>query len=371
MNKPLLLFSILISTVFGLYSFFTSEVDWDAITYSGINLVAHGFSPEESHRLTYEMIRKETTDSEFQNLISATDYRVKNYESSDVFKNQFYLHESKPLYHFLIYCLTIPDYSLTIFIMKLISAVSGGLLLFLILIWLSKFAGNRAVILGMILMILSGFSTVAKLTNPDALAGLLCLLGSYGFLKKKSKLLSVSVMMAVLLIRPNFAPFFMALFAAEIFSSSNFRKSFFQHSVEILIVIAIPVLLAFISNDYVWWRHFYHAMVEPVTVRNAVTESFNAEIYFSKLFQMAKWQLHSYSPFPVMMLLSALILWYEKTSKVIFYQILFLWCGIVVQFVLFPHPDHRFWMHYSGLISIIFIASFFNNQNQIEKGKVE
>jgi len=364
----LLYFTIIILA--SVYSYKNPFYNWDMLGYMALVLKMDNADITSAHDLTYSIAKHDLPPGYYHNLVdSANLYRKKMKENPIAFNDHLPFYTIKPLYVRLVYLFYKAGFSLTkatlmpsIFSFILIS----GLLLY----WLKKYLNYFfAFALSLLVILSTPVLSVAKLSTPDALSGLL-LFSSFYFILEKPKLIPFILLMVLSVFsRLDNIIISIAILSLSAFAiNSPLKISFRKYALAFTILILCYLIISSGTNKYGWNISFYSTFAHYLTSSTyEFQENFSVINYLHLLYLAI---VHSFYSSSMTFLFFVLVLLFvypvpSSLRNMNFDQqfALVLFLIIVVRLIIFPDISDRSYLAFYLVSSILLIRKITNNRD--------
>lgn len=250
--KKIVLFFLILSS-FSIYSWQNREYNWDLFPYIYLTeLPVEAKNLDNIHQNSVDLVKKELSQKDRDSILNSSDFRVKMSENSGLFFAQTPFYQPRILYiaahkFWKIFGLNSIDS------VYLTSLVFSLLFLILLYVWISKEFGSA---LGLFFCIFVAIQPkniqLSTLATPDMMATFLVLLAVYFFDQKSNIFLYILIGIATVFVRPDKVvlllaiPFINMLFTRKKLAQNAFaiicllgsyiflKKNFYHHSLEFL-----------------------------------------------------------------------------------------------------------------------------------------
>ncbi|HLK28512.1 MAG TPA: hypothetical protein VKT28_08025 [Puia sp.] len=181
-----------------IYSYKRPAYNWDMLGYMALTLKIENPDINSVHNNTYSIAEREVPNWTYYHTLadSSNAFRKRMKENPASFNNQLAFYIIKPLYISFVYLFYKSGFSLSssTVIPSVISFILISILLFY---WLRKYLNIFfASVLALLVMLSPPLLTVAKLSTPDALSGLI-LFSSFYFIIEKPKFIFAILLMII------------------------------------------------------------------------------------------------------------------------------------------------------------------------------
>lgn len=288
-RTALILIYCVILTGISIYSFKSPEYNWDMLPYMGVVVSYDGNNANSIHEKVYITAKEEVPPTLYRQLTDPNNtYRTAAEEDADAFYNQLPFYVVKPLYTWSAYLFYKAGASLTrsTVLPSVISYFMMGLLLFY---WLQKYwPPSFAFSAAMVTIISPAMLSVAKLSTPDALSGLLLFTAVFSIIEKKSFVFTSIILLLTIFARiDNIIP---ALFILSTIYFSNRRNEKTGLLKYISVLIGMILSYFFISSNaqsFGWDMLYYTSFVKQLNPSYQLNEA----VVFKDYASLAKSQV--------------------------------------------------------------------------------
>lgn len=253
----------LIISLYALYiSLYNPYYNWDLIGYIASAKSFEESSVEALHKFTYDEIRKSASAEQFRELIEGK-YRSAVYTDVSVFKEQLPFYQVRFIYNSLIYSFYKAGIPVVTSV-HLLSGISVAIGVIFIFFFLTARTSGLLVWFIPVFAVVFDVFEIAKLSTPDSLAFLSCIIVAYLFVKDSLSLLLVLPL--IVGIRSD-----LLLFTVPIYIILFLRFSELRFRISISVVASFGIYYAIYTyfNHPGWQVNLYHTFVEnllyPVT----------------------------------------------------------------------------------------------------------
>jgi hypothetical protein len=335
--------------------------DWDMPGYIGC-LFSSEFpdSPKKVHDFTYKSIKKEASDFQFKDIIGLDKIspgKAKNffYKNTEAFTEQIAYYKLKIGYNFLISILYKAGLSapMSVLWISIISCFFSGLLLFYIIKIIFPENYFLPLVFTCLLSVLPPVFHMSTTPSPDMLTFLFLLIFAAALLKKCNSWIIFSVLLLLILIRPDYIIFALSYFVTTIiFNFFSVKKFDFLYLFQAFILFTLYVFIVKYYEYPGWKEVFYDTFIERRPLIAAKSADFGVreyfEILFIKLINFKKITLAALS-------LIVLIFYFSKDLWIRVYSS-FLFLSIYIKFLFFPaSSDTRFFIGFVVLLFVMFL----------------
>ena len=232
------------------------------ICYMGAVVKTEATPPEEVHRTTYEILKKELGEKNYT-IINAGDYRQSIERDSKAFDESLAFYEIKVFYILLISLFYKLGCSLSF------STVLPSLIAVVLIVLLVFFVLNRTLkdtfiagIIAILLLFTPQMQLLARLSTPDALSTLFLLVTAVLFIYKSNWVLVFSLMLLSILTRTdNVIWCTLLLFLFAINRPVTIKKMAVCLFASLLLLFVV-VSINSVYNNAGWEVLFYHSFIE-------------------------------------------------------------------------------------------------------------
>ena len=253
--------------------------NWDMIAYIAAAKSFEEGDLESLHSFTYDQLRHSVTDAEYEEMTTGSDYKHAINTDSSALNEQLPFYKIRPVYTGFIYLLykTGVNIGFATHIISGVAIVVAVAILYLISI---SFLARPLIFAVPLLAIIFGILDLARLSTPDGLGFLACILSVYFYLKKYNTLLLI-VLPIMIGIRTD-----LILFTAPLlFFVFVFEKSYrFEVVLSIFISVAIYIGIITYFKNPGWSTTFYFSLVKLLTHPISIPPTLTAQNYFYALF---------------------------------------------------------------------------------------
>jgi hypothetical protein len=365
---------VLAFLTFGSYK--NKVYDWDMPGYIGCLFSSeYPDFPQKVHDLTYWSIKKEAPDLQFKDIIGldkVSPGKAKNffYKNTEAFTEQIAYYKLKIGYNFLISILYKAGLSapMSILWISIISYFFSGLLLFYIFNILFPENYFLPPIFTFLVLVLPPVSHMSTTPSPDMLTFLFLLFFAAALLKKCNYWIIFSMLLLLILIRPDYIVFALSYFAtAIIFNYFSIKKFDFLYLCQAFILLVLYIFIVKYYEYPGWKEVFYDTFIERRPLISAKAADFGVreyfEVLFIKLINFKKITLASLS-------LVGLIFYFSKDLWIRVYSA-FLFLNIYIKFLFFPaSSDTRFFIGFIVLLFVMFLYSLSKKYNGFKLRKI-
>lgn len=263
--------------------------NWDMLPYMGIILSYDQSDVKIIHRETYAIARDQIPTVYYKRLIDSSNaYRNTMAKNPAFFYSQFPFYIVKPLYTRAAYLFFRTGISLPMstILPSVIAYFFTGLLLFS---WIKKYWNDLyACIASLLIMLSPPLLTVAGLSTPDALSGLLLFTAAYFLTEKRSVVVTfIFLLLAIFSRLDNIIP---AVFFMSVIFFTN-KWSYKISGGKIILLFSILFLAYFAvsgnTHSFGWSIFYYPAFIKQLNTSYTINNSFDIKGYM----ELAKSQL--------------------------------------------------------------------------------
>ena len=372
MKKFISIFSIIFFLVFSLYltvqNYENRLYGWDMPGYLGaIYKTDNPSSIEDVHRIVYSSIQKESSKTAFDKTIGEKPYRavLKEYaKSSKAFDEQIPYYQVKHSYNAFAYAVYSSGISAptSLFVVNAIFYIFLGIILFLI--FLTVFPQNYFLASTLSLLVLSfpPIRHMASDATPDLVCLSILLLFLFAVLKKYSALFQFTVLLNLILIRPDMIILALTYFFLLIFYQYFFNKKFSLEPILYIFVLGITYLGIVKFYHYPGWTDvFYDSFIRRRLYISKESPNFTVYQYLEVVITNLK-NFKKISFFAIFFLVSII---YFSTSTWEKLFAVFIFVNIYLKFLIFPLVgEYRFFVGFI-LIMVIWLINILNRTNKI------
>ncbi|HVX25623.1 MAG TPA: hypothetical protein VHB70_04740 [Parafilimonas sp.] len=337
------------------------DYNWDMLPYMSIVQKMDGVSSfDQIHETTYSTAQKNLPPKKYKDLVDARDpYRKKMAEDANAFKTQLSFFDIKPVYLIIIFLFYKLGISLT-YATVLPSLISFFFINLLSYFWYRKFNLSFKNLIAVLLVACAISIPLATRSNPDTLACLFLLIGSYLFLETNKLFLCVLFLILSILTRPENVIFSFLLFGIILVGKWK-KKIPFYISVGYLLIMAAIYFLIMRNTDYPGWNNlFYHAFIDN-TANPLIKQTITVQQYL-KVIRENLLNLKGIIAIVGLIILSAFVFFFRNHSQdknslyVFFYVIVVFWT--LIKTLLFPMTALRFIIPPILLLSVVVVKKY-------------
>jgi hypothetical protein len=347
---PLLFFFLAASSL--ALSVYKPYHNWDMIAYIAAAKSFEEKDSESLHSFTYDQVRHSVTDAKYEELTTGTTgrevgYRSKMSTDSSAFKEQLPFYKIRPIYTGLIYLLYKTGVNI-VFATHIISGVAVVVAVTILYTLSISFLAGPLIFAVPLLAIIFGIFDLARLSTPDGLGFLACILSVYFYLKKYITLLLI-LLPIMIGIRTDLILFTTPL----LFFVFVFERSYrWKTALSILISVAIYIGIMTYFKNPGWSTIFYFICIEYLAHPISIPQTLTMQNYLYGLFNGTKSLVHN-KLFVLYLLLTTYSIYLiknhaNKTSIIITLKshsaVLTVVCFIFVisHFLIIPDPENRY-----------------------------
>lgn len=271
--------------------------NWDFLAYIGLSVSADQRDAESMHGAAYGLIRERLSDEQFSLLISApaaTDL----YENPEHFASHLKMFEIKPFYILIVRTLSRIGVN-PIDALLWLSLLPALLICVLAYHWLRDLAGaGLSVTIVVLFSIGSRLFDIGRVAFPDALSGLMLLVGIWCLLQRKRVVFGLVIWVLSIWVRTTnilyVAPVTLLFWWNDYFrqdapTKTGILRSMIKSKYMIFFTSSIVSYLWITYRyDYSWWLLFYHSFIELQSDISEFDEPFSFALYWTELTNRAK-----------------------------------------------------------------------------------
>ncbi|SEK98675.1 hypothetical protein [Nitrosovibrio tenuis] len=335
---------LITATIILVYGLLKPEHNWDMVAYVAAAFHKDGYRGGDLTRETYGEIKKEASTKRFLPLITG-EYR------ETVFKDPSSLEQQLPFYSIRVAYIQLIrllkdiglSYTKSTYVISAVFASLSVLVLGLIIL-------ETAVPIAMlpIIVAVTGYTEVARISTPDAMAGFFSLVGIYSLIRRGKLVFFIAVILP--LIRTDFI-----LLSALLMTFTYFHGNRLFSLFSLVSAVVIYVLVTQLNGNYGYLTLFNFTFIGSFTPYPAdIVISHKLSDYlipYAKLLESLIAHPHS-----VVYVLALYLLWLNHAKvedKLEFYCL----CGLPFLFItmhmlLFPSDHYRFFVFSVSLILV-------------------
>ena len=336
-------------------SFVFPMANWDMIAYVANILEASGETPQQIHPQAYELVRQNIGEGDFLILTEDRPYRVRQFADPDAFASMLGFYRVKMLYVELGQVL-----SQWIDPVVALRAISTGSALAIGAVTAWWLAANRCMTvapLAVIVLILTGLGSIARLATPDLFSAVFVVAGILLFVGGKDWMAGLAFLVAIL-IRPDH----LALVGVFMVVSVAFRQVSWGAIAAFVLGLVAYVLISRAGEHPGWWIQFWFTNEEYVPTLEGFDPPFSIVVYIKAVIQTLvrsfveeRWM----AVLALMIFASAILLRnnfrFERREAVAFTAILL---TIPAKFILLPLYPDRFYFAYLLAFGLVLVVVY-------------
>lgn len=318
--------------------------NWDMIAYVAAAYYRDGYTGSDLTRETYGEVKKEVSSKTFSKLITGK-YRETVYEDPSSLEQQIPFYSIRVGYIELIRLLkkTGMNYAKSTYVISAIFASLSVWVLGLIIL-------KTPVPMGMlpIIVAVTGYTELARLSTPDAMACFFSLLGIYSLMTKGRLVFFVAAILP--LVRTDFI-----LLSGLLMIHTYFQGSKFLSALSLLASAAFYILINKLYGNYGYLTLFNFTFIGSLTPypENIVISHQFSDYLTPYALWLNNWIFHSHSAIYVL----ALYLFWLKRDHIKDHFDFYCLFGLpfvftVIHILLFPTEQYRFFVFSASLIFI-------------------
>jgi len=374
-SRTIIFLYFLIIMLASIYSLKHPSYNWDMLGYMALVLKIDNADIIRAHDRTYSAAKNELPPAFYNILVDSNNmYRKKMKENPVAFNDHLPFYIIKPLYVGMVYLFYKAGFSLTkstilpsIFSFIFISAI--------LLFWLKKYLHwFYAFVLSLLAMLSPPLLSVAKLSTPDALSGLL-LFSSFYFLLEKPKIIPLVLLMIISIfarldnIIINIAILSLATFAIRSPLKISFRKYLLAYSALIISYLIISLSV----GKYGWNISFYSTFAHYLTSTSfEFQETFNLKFYLHLIYSATVHGFY-FSSIAFLFIMLLLLFAYPASSlyNINFDQLfaLLLFLVFILRLIIYPDISDRVYIAFYLIVTILLIRKITAKQNLVLKNE--
>ncbi len=354
------------------YSHKKPNYNWDMLPYMVVMLYYDHTDFNAAHDKAYTIIKEQVPEKEYKLLTDTTHaYKKRVMESADALRQQIPYYVVKPLYTGMCYLFYKAGVSLTQATIwpSTICYFFIGLLVFF---WLQKyFSTGFSFAVSLTIMFSGPVFSIAFLSTPDALSGLMLLLAVFFLVEKKSVTTSfIFLLLAVASRIDNAIPAIFILTAVR-FSNNQDIPFNTKKFVMLSVIICFTYLLITLNATFFGWSLlFYTNVAKQLNPGNIVHSSFVLQEYIGLVKAQFMFGL-GFSSISMFVFLTILLCWgkplfnfnrltIEQALAVMFIM------AIIIRFILEPHIVERIYVPYYVSILIFVSKKYSPAENKLK-----
>jgi hypothetical protein len=356
-NRFFITYLFVISAITVLLAFYP-DYNWDMLPYMSIIQKMDGAkSFDKIHQTTYNTAQQNLPAEKYNDLVDyRSKYRKMMAENAAAFETQLPFFDIKPIYLISAFIFYKIGVSLT-YATVLPSLISYFLINLVSFSWCKKFNLSFKGLIIMLFLISIITIPMATRSNPDTLACLFLLIGSYIFLETDNLLLSVAFLILSIFTRPESIIFCFLLFTIVLIAKWRKKINLFI-SIGCLLLMAAAYYLIIKNSSYPGWNNlFYHAFIDN-TADPSLKQKITIPVYLTAL---SKIILNIKGAVIIVGLISSSVLIFlqrKRTDKRdglynLFYAVIISWA--IVKTMLFPMLTLRFII--PPVLLLLFVAA--------------
>lgn len=263
--------------------------NWDILAYVGLSVPTDQREEEIMHQTAYDLMREGLSEEQFSLLVS-TPWALDLFENPEHFASFLTMFEIKPLYILIVRVLS--SFGINpIDSLLWLSLLPALLICLLIYDWLRSLVGaGLSVTIVILFSISSRLFDIGRVAFPDALSGLMLLMGIYCLLRRKWIVIGLIIWVLSIWVRTTNILYVVPM-TLLFYWSDYFQKSI-SSGVGILNAVnlrkyAICLISSIVSYfwitwryDYSWWVLFYHSFIEMQPGIENFDEPFSFDLYW-------------------------------------------------------------------------------------------
>jgi hypothetical protein len=296
------------------------------------------------HADVYETAQKNLPAKKYNNLINPKDkYRIKMAEDAAAFETQLPFFNIKPVYLIMIFIFFKLGTSLT-YATLVPSLIAFFFMNLVAYFWCKKFSLSPAAFAIVLTLICIATIPLATRSNPDGVACLFIMVGSFFFLEAKNLFLTVLFLVLAILTRPESIIFSFILYAIILAGKWKRKIPVFISAIYILILVLVYFIPLKIMSNPGWSTLFYHAFVDN-TANPLVKQTITIPLYLQVIRQNIL-NFKGIAAFIFLAVLCTQVFQFKTatTEKAFLYKIFFIVVLIsaIIKFLIFPMGSLRF-----------------------------
>ncbi|MEJ8475034.1 hypothetical protein [Roseibium algae] len=338
--------------------------NWDMVAYTASILEDKITDPVELHDTSYELLKENVSEGEFQALTQDREYRIRQYEDPAAFGTMLGFYRLKLGY--IKTARALSSFMDPVKSLRLISMASALAIAGLLLVWLAR---NKALMYGPIvvaMLIVTDFGASAALLTPDLYASFFLLLACFLYIERQD-IATAACLIAALFIRPDHLAFIGVFFVfALIYGPGRWILT----ATFIVCLLAYSLILKDEGHPG-WWIHLWFTHVEYVPTLEGFDPPFSPLIYLQMLVRSTVRSLMNQTWLAA---LFALVVFFTKVinpaqmterARILLYAI---FTSICAKYIVFPHFETRFYFPYLMAMGMILLVSW--HQQERRKAKL-
>jgi hypothetical protein len=309
----------------------------DLLGYMGNARLHETTDPVVLHNRVYGELRSSVPPEVFDLLTGAPGVHDENGAKHDRFLNPNHYVQFlpcfaiRPLYNLTLYCISRTGVGL-VQAVRLVSAISYGLLGILVLVWLSRYT-RMAPLLALLIMLIPHISLLGRNTGADGLSVLLGMLSLYLIFENNQVFAGILILSAAIWVRTDNIALIMPVLLVLLLQK---QLEIWKACVVGLLAIFSVLIINHYAGDYgiqmLYYRNFFGIPIAPAEM----VVSFTIRQYAYFFLNGFKDMLVSFVP---LFLLLGLIGWNRKTAPLLGIAVIY----IALHYVILPNWIDR-WM---------------------------
>ncbi len=263
--------------------------NWDILAYIGLSVPADQLEAKIMHQTAYGLMRERLSEEQFSLLVS-TPWALDLFENPENFASFLTMFEIKPLYILIVRILSSFGIS-PIDALLWLSLLPALLICLLIYDWLRSLVGaGLSVTIVILFSISSRLFDIARVAFPDALSGLMLLMGIWCLLRRKWIVIGLIIWILSIWVRTTnilyVVPMTLLFYWSDYFQQSISSGTGISNSVK-LRKYAVCLISSIVSYfwitwryDYSWWVLFYHSFIGMQPGIENFDEPFSFDLYW-------------------------------------------------------------------------------------------
>ena len=248
--------------------------NWDMIPYMGVVIGMDISDKKQVHQETYKRLKNETSNDEYNQLTTISDYRLTMANNYKAFNENLSYYSIKKLYTNWIRLFYKSGVSLS-YSTVLPSIFSITFMILFIYFILYKELKNiyLSLIIVSIILSLGQLTEIATLSTPDALSSFLLLLIAFSFLYKRHNAIILLLMVLSVLTRTDNIIWCSFLIVSDFISNYRLQK-LISNGIALIILLIVYLGLNSTANNGGWWVVFYNTFIDRVNYPLTETPNF-------------------------------------------------------------------------------------------------